>query len=57
MSDAHTTQPPTADPREVEGHGRHRGQISTHEAETAPRGRHRKPATQTGQSEATTAAA
>ncbi|UUU34320.1 hypothetical protein JIX56_33265 [Streptomyces sp. CA-210063] len=45
MSDAHTTQPPTArHPHEAEGHGRHRGQISAHEAETAPRGRHRKPA-------------
>ncbi len=48
MSDVHTTQPPTADPHEAEGHGRHRGQISAHEAEkTSPRGRHRKPAEHT----------
>lgn len=45
MSDAHTVQPPAADPHEVDGHGKHRGQFSTHEVEkTAPRGRHRKPA-------------
>ncbi|MFF6782780.1 hypothetical protein [Streptomyces sp. NPDC012510] len=45
MSDAHTVQPPTAHLHETEGHGKHRGQISAHEAEkTAPRGRHRKPA-------------
>lgn len=50
MSDAHTIQLPTADPRVAmaDGHGKHRGQVSTretHEAETTPRGRHRKPAT------------
>ncbi len=50
MSDAHTTQPP-ANPHEAEGHGKHRGQISAHEAETSPHGRHRKPA---GQTESTT---
>ena len=44
MSDAYTIQPPTADPREADGHGKHRGQFSAHEAETTPRGRHRKPA-------------
>ncbi|WP_189784245.1 hypothetical protein [Streptomyces capitiformicae] len=53
MSDAHTTQPPTADLHEAEGHGKHRGRLSDHEAETTPRGRHRKPAEQT---ESTTAA-
>jgi hypothetical protein len=53
MSDAHTTQPPTAHPHEAEGHGRHRGQISAHDAETTPRGRHRKPVEQ---AETTTAA-
>ncbi|WP_172639212.1 hypothetical protein [Streptomyces tailanensis] len=52
MSDAHTTQPPTADLheadfQEAEGHGKHRGRLSAHEAETTPRGRHRKPAEQT----------
>ncbi|MGW0712367.1 hypothetical protein ACWD4G_41610 [Streptomyces sp. NPDC002643] len=50
MSDAYTTQPPTADPRVAmaEGHGKHRGEGSVQEtpevAETTPRGRHRKPA-------------
>ncbi|BBC36855.1 hypothetical protein SGFS_081490 [Streptomyces graminofaciens] len=53
MSDTHTTQPTTADAREAVGHGRHRGQISTKDAETAPQGRHRK---QAAQAEATAAA-
>lgn len=54
MSDVHTTQPPTANPHEADGHGRHRGQFSAHEAEkTTPRGRHRKPAEH---SESTTSA-
>ncbi|WP_338898549.1 hypothetical protein WBG99_25605 [Streptomyces sp. TG1A-60] len=55
MNDTHTAQPPTANPHEAEGHGRHRGQISAHEAEkTTPRGRHRRPAEQ--HTESTTAA-
>ncbi|WP_338778255.1 hypothetical protein [Streptomyces sp. DG1A-41] len=33
------------------GHGRHRGEVSTQDGETAPRGRHRKPVAETEQSE------
>ncbi|MFJ4363375.1 hypothetical protein ACIP4S_04350 [Streptomyces chartreusis] len=47
MSNASTTQPGPADVHDVQkvsGHGRHRGQVSAQEGETAPRGRHRKPA-------------
>lgn len=34
-----------ADSQEIAvGHGRHRGEISTQDNETAPSGRHRKPA-------------
>ncbi|MER5377873.1 hypothetical protein [Streptomyces sp. NPDC002553] len=51
MSDASTTQPRqpqeqplTADASGSAGHGRHRGQVSSHEGGTSPRGRHRKPA-------------
>ncbi|MFE5815124.1 hypothetical protein [Streptomyces sp. NPDC056479] len=50
MSNASTTQPGPADVHDVQkasGHGRHRGQVSAHESETAPRGRHRKQAEET----------
>ncbi|WP_371580695.1 hypothetical protein [Streptomyces sp. NBC_01314] len=54
MSDVHTVHPPTVNPHEADGHGKHRGQISAQEAEkTNPRGRHRKPAEHT---ESTTSA-
>lgn len=33
MSDVHTFQPPTANPHEADGHGKHRGQLSAQEAE------------------------
>lgn len=63
MSDASTTQPRNA-PRDSDefrpggtpavqqtssGPGRHRGEVSTQDSETAPRGRHRKPVAETGQ--------
>ncbi|WP_187284512.1 hypothetical protein [Streptomyces sp. uw30] len=50
MSNASTTQPGPADVHDVQkasGHGRHRGQISAHDSESAPRGRHRKPVEET----------
>ncbi|MER6981123.1 hypothetical protein [Streptomyces carpinensis] len=43
MSDASTTQPHTAETPDTEGHGKHRGPVSSHDGETAPSGRHRKP--------------
>ncbi|MBN0044854.1 hypothetical protein JS756_12175 [Streptomyces actuosus] len=47
MSSASTTQPQDTEVREAaEGHGRHRGPVSTQETEATPRGRHRKPAEQ-----------
>ncbi|WP_328870990.1 hypothetical protein OHT76_13190 [Streptomyces sp. NBC_00287] len=46
MSDATMTQPPAQD-QENQGHGRHRGPVSSHDGEAAPRGRHRKPVEQT----------
>ncbi|MER8222788.1 hypothetical protein ABTZ58_19835 [Streptomyces sp. NPDC094143] len=50
MSDASKNQPHTADVQETSaGHGRHRGEVSPHDSETAPRGRHRKPVAETGQ--------
>ncbi|MGW3986459.1 hypothetical protein [Streptomyces sp. NPDC004830] len=43
MNDASTNQR-MADVQETSaGHGRHRGEVSTQDSETAPRGRHRKP--------------
>ncbi|WP_196218130.1 hypothetical protein [Streptomyces blattellae] len=45
MSDATTTQP-HADTEQNTGHGKHRGPVSSHERETAPSGRHRKPVEQ-----------
>ncbi|MEU0677463.1 hypothetical protein ABZ330_32110 [Streptomyces sp. NPDC006172] len=51
MSDASTMQPwqpqerpLSADASGPAGHGRHRGEVSSHEGGTSPRGRHRKPA-------------
>lgn len=49
MNDASTNQPMRADGADVRtttgsGHGRHRGPVSAQDGETAPRGRHRKPA-------------
>ncbi|MBB4715598.1 hypothetical protein [Streptomyces luteogriseus] len=50
MSDASTNQPRTADVQQSStGAGRHRGEVSTQDGETAPRGRHRKPVAQTEQ--------
>ncbi|MFJ4481983.1 hypothetical protein ACIP3D_06550 [Streptomyces longwoodensis] len=46
MSDASTTQGLSAGVQEVTGHGRHRGPVSHHDGDAAPRGRHRKPAQQ-----------
>ncbi|MFV0136288.1 hypothetical protein ACLGIH_24290 [Streptomyces sp. HMX87] len=47
MSDASTNQPMQGDGADVQeigaGSGRHRGPVSLQAAETAPRGRHRKP--------------
>ncbi|MER7401004.1 hypothetical protein ABT373_00620 [Streptomyces sp. NPDC000070] len=51
MSDASKNQR-TSDVQAISaGHGRHRGEISTKDGETAPRGRHRKPVAETEQSE------
>ncbi|MFI9834297.1 MAG: hypothetical protein HOV73_27975 [Streptomyces sp.] len=44
MSDARTIQPPHTDSQGASGHGRHRGQVSAQDGDSAPRGRHRKPA-------------
>ncbi|MEU9568709.1 hypothetical protein AB0D62_02215 [Streptomyces massasporeus] len=50
MSDASTNQPRNADVQQSStGPGRHRGEVSTQDRETAPRGRHRKPVTETEQ--------
>ncbi|MGI5454342.1 hypothetical protein ACQEWB_14435 [Streptomyces sp. CA-249302] len=51
MSDASTMQPLSTESQGDTGHGRHRGQNSAQDGDTAPRGRHRK------QSEDTEAAA
>ncbi|GGY45788.1 hypothetical protein [Streptomyces djakartensis] len=50
MSDASTNQPQNADVQEIStGHGRHRGEVSTQDGGTAPRGRHRKPVAESEQ--------
>ncbi|MFE8986994.1 hypothetical protein [Streptomyces collinus] len=50
MSDASTNQPRNADVQQSStGPGRHRGEVSTQDGETAPRGRHRKPVPETEQ--------
>jgi hypothetical protein len=46
MSDTSTTQTLSADSQDA-GHGRHRGEVGSQDNETAPRGRHRKPAEET----------
>ncbi|MET8824981.1 hypothetical protein ABZX40_24610 [Streptomyces sp. NPDC004610] len=44
MSDASMSEPLSADAaEEAAGHGRHRGQVASQDAESAPSGRHRKP--------------
>ncbi|WP_395571636.1 hypothetical protein [Streptomyces sp. BK79] len=52
MNDASTTQPTQADGADVSetvtGHGRHRGPVSRQDGTAAPRGRHRKPAEESG---------
>ncbi|WNM34799.1 hypothetical protein RKE30_32730 [Streptomyces sp. Li-HN-5-11] len=57
MSDASTTQPLSAGAQELLGHGKHRGPVSAQDGETAPRGRHRKPAKPVTPVEETEAAA
>ncbi|MFE9770486.1 hypothetical protein ACFYOV_02145 [Streptomyces sp. NPDC005931] len=53
MSDTMTNQPQSAEGgRAAPGHGRHRGPVSTQDAETAPRGRHRRPAQENEPAEA-----
>ncbi|MEU9338922.1 hypothetical protein AB0D49_38230 [Streptomyces sp. NPDC048290] len=48
MSDASMSEPLSADAAEESaGHGRHRGQVASQDAESAPSGRHRKPVDQT----------
>ncbi|WP_416975581.1 hypothetical protein [Streptomyces sp. 4F14] len=47
MSDASTTQWPSAETHGSETTGRHRGPQSTHDGDTAPHGRHRRPTEQT----------
>jgi hypothetical protein len=56
MSDTSTMQAPSTDRQEAAGHGRHRGQVSAHEADSAPHGRHRRPA-ETGSDDTAEAAA
>ncbi|MEU0228382.1 hypothetical protein ABZ177_29100 [Streptomyces sp. NPDC006284] len=52
MNDASTTQPMQADGAELDqigtGHGRHRGAVAGQDGGTVPRGRHRKPAEESG---------
>ncbi|MFF7853938.1 hypothetical protein [Streptomyces sp. NPDC007904] len=44
MNDVSTNQHQTAEGGPATaGHGRHRGPVSTQDAEAAPRGRHRRP--------------
>jgi hypothetical protein len=44
MRDTNTTQPSAPDVHEADGHGKHRGAVSSQDGVTAPNGRHRKPA-------------
>ncbi|GHH93909.1 hypothetical protein [Streptomyces capillispiralis] len=45
MNDVSTHVPQSAESgQDAAGHGRHRGPVSTQDAETSPRGRHRRPA-------------
>ncbi|MFF8030645.1 MULTISPECIES: hypothetical protein [unclassified Streptomyces] len=44
MNEFRTNEPQSAeDARAAAGHGRHRGPVSTQDAEASPRGRHRRP--------------
>lgn len=43
MSDTSTTQRPATDVQEADGHGKHRGEVSSRDSGTVPNGRHRKP--------------
>ncbi|MFE9607599.1 hypothetical protein [Streptomyces sp. NPDC006012] len=43
MSDTSTKQPLSAGSQEADGHGRHRGPVTSKDGESAPSGRHRKP--------------
>ncbi|CAL9442917.1 hypothetical protein SUDANB176_02284 [Streptomyces sp. enrichment culture] len=53
MNDASTNQPQTAEGGQAAaGHGKHRGPVSTQDTDTAPRGRHRRPAEENERSEA-----
>ncbi|MGW1724592.1 hypothetical protein ACWCQK_16845 [Streptomyces sp. NPDC002306] len=47
MNDASTTQPLPSGDRDDSGHGKHRGQNAAQDGETAPHGRHRRPAEET----------
>ncbi|GGW91920.1 hypothetical protein GCM10010297_12180 [Streptomyces malachitofuscus] len=45
MNDVRTNEAQSVeDGQAAAGHGRHRGPVSTQDAETSPRGRHRRPA-------------
>ncbi|MFF0779044.1 hypothetical protein [Streptomyces sp. NPDC003720] len=52
MSDTSTTQQLSADSQDAGGHGRHRGPVAVQDGDTAPRGRHRKPAEETAEAAA-----
>jgi len=57
MSDASTSQPLPTDHAAAPGHtapgrGKHRGPVSVHDTESAPRGRHRKPVERQTETEA-----
>lgn len=44
MNDAITNEPQSAESGQTAaGHGKHRGSVSTQDAEASPRGRHRRP--------------
>ncbi|NJP51525.1 hypothetical protein HCJ93_15970 [Streptomyces sp. SBST2-5] len=44
MNDAITNEAPTTESGQIPaGRGKHRGPVATHDTETTPRGRHRKP--------------
>ncbi|MGW1542650.1 hypothetical protein ACWCPM_20845 [Streptomyces sp. NPDC002309] len=49
MSDTITSQP-LPEVQDSTGQGRHRGPVSTHDSESAPHGRHRKPLEQRNES-------
>jgi len=51
MSDASKNQPRSDVQAISAGQGRHRGQVSTQDGQTAPRGRHRKPVAETERAE------